>query len=515
MSSQSTGVNNTRRIVFAAVAGCLLVALCIVALGAAGAAYYIFSARTTARSGQTAVEYVLDASPRMTLAAEASNGEASRLVIARSVLAEIVRPADPAVSAALRVFGSGALPQACRDTDLLVPLAPASQLQISDHLRGLQAGAAADAAMAEAMVAAIRDLASLAGPHSLVVVTGGSDSCNPEAGQLIAREAERAGIKLQLFVVGYQVPASQGEAIKGYVAESQGTYLEAFSEEELRAILKAIQDYVDGGSAGQLEYIQTLPTPGVIQTAVAAAALTPAPASGAGTPSAEIPATTPASFATAAAPAVPGGYAAQTACDHPYLPLRLGANWVYQSSEGSFTWKVTEVTGDLSSATAVMVMEVGETTITNNWSCSDQGIVWHNFGAFSAGAADSYAQFELLASDGAWLPAPENLYVGAAWTHAYSMRMTMAGAGDLNMVADVVMNITASGLEQVVAPAGTYETLRLDGTGENTLNIAGVGANADVSTYTYLLARGVGIVRSTTVWDGGSSTIELVSVYIP
>ena len=77
----------------------------------------------------------------------------------------------------------------CQDTDLLVPLAPANQGLISDQLAALTAGAGADAALAEAMVAAIRDLAATAGPHSLVVVTGGADSCNPEAGQLIAREA--------------------------------------------------------------------------------------------------------------------------------------------------------------------------------------------------------------------------------------------------------------------------------------------------------------------------------------
>src|SRR6185436_18160076 len=140
-------------------------------------------------------------SPRMI---EPSEG-GTRLAIAQAVLAEIVRPADTAVTAGLRVFGTGHQPAACQDTDLLVPLAPASQGLISDRLVALTSGAGADAALADAMVAAIRDLAGTRGPHSLVVVTGGADSCNPEAGQLIASEADKAGIKLELFVVGFQV----------------------------------------------------------------------------------------------------------------------------------------------------------------------------------------------------------------------------------------------------------------------------------------------------------------------
>ena len=219
----------------------LFVCLCLGIAG--GAAWGYLNGRAPA--AEPAVEYVLDASPRMSVAGAA--GEETRLVTARAVLAEIVRPADGAVSAALRVFGNGAVPEACRDTELLVPLAPANQSRISDVLGGVQAGLAADAAVAESMIAAIRDLSAVRGPHTLVVVTGGQDSCNPEAGLLIAQEADKAGIELETFVIGYQAPADEAEAIRGMVAESGGggVYLDAHDKIGLHKILEVIQKHVD------------------------------------------------------------------------------------------------------------------------------------------------------------------------------------------------------------------------------------------------------------------------------
>ena len=188
------------------------------------------------------MEYVLDASPRML---QASDG-ATRLSVAEAVLAEIVRPASPSVTAGLRVFGTGQLSGVCQDTDLLVPLAAANQVKISDQLAALQGGAGVNSALGVAMVSAIRDLAAARGPHSLVVVTGGANSCNAQAGQLIAQEAQRQGIQLQVFVVGYQVSSDDGVALQGVVDQTtDAKYIPANTADDLRRSLEAIQAYVD------------------------------------------------------------------------------------------------------------------------------------------------------------------------------------------------------------------------------------------------------------------------------
>src|ERR1700682_2795322 len=95
-------------------AGCLgaVLLLACVTLGVAG--YMAYSRQPAAVASAPSVEYILDATQRMSQMADGEND--TRLNVARGVLAEIVRPSDPTVTAGLRVFGSGAQPAACSDT---------------------------------------------------------------------------------------------------------------------------------------------------------------------------------------------------------------------------------------------------------------------------------------------------------------------------------------------------------------------------------------------------------------
>jgi hypothetical protein len=511
-----------RRPLLLGLGGCALVVLCLALVGGVSALGYFLSQRGQSRAPEPAVEYIMDASPRMSLPAAGS--DASRLAVAQGVLAEIVRPADPTVSAGLRVFGSGALPEACQDTDLLVPLAPANQGQISDRLLALQSGAAADAAMAEAMIAAIRDLAEPRGPHTLVVVTGGADSCNPEAGELIAREAERAGIELKLFVVGYQVNDADAEAIKGAVEESAGTYLGALTEEQLREILEAIQAYVDNGTTTELERIQALATPETLATAVALQA-TPSgpqatPAPGEATPGSDEP-TAEATSAPGTTPQpTPGGglagYPAQTACDHPYFPLRQGATWTYGADFGNYTWTVAEVTGDLDSATATLQMSFSEGTFTYHWNCSSEGVVSYDYGNAAFSSAEGSVDINVISTEGAFLLPADQMEEGASWTHSYEVQMSMSGeGGGMTVTSQSSQHFTASGVESVESEAGSFETLRVDGTATFNVSFPGLPAISSDSSNTYWLAYGVGIIRSNSTAAGESSSAILVSYSIP
>src|SRR5262249_35749199 len=160
---------------------CVLLLMCGLCV-AAVAGWQLYQ-RGRAVAVSPSVEYVLDASPRMALLAE--NGEGSRLSVAQSVLAEVIRPSSPTLTAGLRVFGSGKVPSGCADTDLLVPLALANQEKISTQLLAVNTPSKADAAMAAAVIGALRDLAGATGQRTLVVVTGGSDSCSEQAGALV------------------------------------------------------------------------------------------------------------------------------------------------------------------------------------------------------------------------------------------------------------------------------------------------------------------------------------------
>jgi hypothetical protein len=246
----------------------MILGLCLVLGIGGGVALYVWRRQPPATG--PVVEYVLDASPRMALPDESG---LPRLDVARGVLAEIVRPADPGTQAGLRVFGMGAATAACQDTTLLVPLALKSQPLIADKISGLKASAVADATLAQAIVAAIRDLAAQKGVPSLVVVTGGADSCNADASRVVAQEAKTAAIDLNTYVVGYDVSQAEGEAIKVILDQTpKARYLGAKTEADLRTALRNVQDHIEHPNAP----LATMP-PTASPTATVPPTATPAP----------------------------------------------------------------------------------------------------------------------------------------------------------------------------------------------------------------------------------------------
>jgi hypothetical protein len=505
----------SRRPLWLALGGCALLLVCGLVVVGVGAGAWLFQ-RGRDTDAEPAVEYILDASPRMTTESDVGG---ARLTVAQGVLAEIVRPADPSLTAGLRVFGTGAQVDACKDTDLVVPLAPSSQGEIASRLLDVKAGAAADAAVGEAMIAAIRDLANTAGPHTLVVITGGADSCNAEAGLLVAQEAERAGIDLQTFVVGYQVPAEDAVAIRSLAdAAGDSTYLEALDAEGLRKILEAIQQFVDDPTTTFPTV--TLGTPAVVAVDPGA---TLAPGE---TPIAP-PEATPAGLETEPGPdateatvpgatEVPGGYQAQTACDHPYWPLRPGASWTYAFSEGTYTWSVTDVSGDLDHATATMHLAMAELAIDYHWTCTRAGLVSYDFGNISLPTEGGTFNFTVTSEEGAWLLPADELVPGAAWVNNYTMESDFSGAGvDMQVVTNVAQSFTVAGLESTTLEAGTFDALRVDSTGTYQSSLPGIPTTSMDTTQSTWFAYGVGMVRSESSSMGGSTTTTLVSYSIP
>ena len=500
----------SRRPLLLALGGCVLVALCALVIGGGAAGAWFFTRARVGQPGEPAVEYILDASPRMALATEGG----TRLSVAQGVLAEIVRPADPSLTAGLRVFGTGANADTCKDTDLVVPLAPSNQTEVSSRALEVQAGAAADAALAEAMVAAIRDLAATAGPHTLVVITGGADSCNEQAGQLIAQEAERAGVKLQTFVVGYQVPEDEAEAIRGLVDDAGNTtYLEALDADELRQILNAIQKYVDDPTTTFPTV--TLGTPAAVAigpTLTAGAAATAGPAS---TDAGSDPGPDPTAVVEPDATAGAAGYPAQTACDHPYFPLREGATWTYAMETGSYTWSVTSVSGDLDQAEVTMVFAMDDVTIDYHWTCTREGLVSYDFGNVNV-ASEGSINFEVSNAEGTWLPPAEQMVPGYSWVNNYSMQSSFEGAGtSMTVVTTVNESRTVAGVETSTSEAGTFDTLRVDSTGTYQSSIPGIPTSSFDSSSSAWFAYGVGLVRQVSTGEGSSSTLTLVSYSIP
>ncbi len=506
--------------------GCVVLGLCFLCAASLGGYYLFTTRRTAATTSVPSVEYILDATQRMAQPAAGEND--TRLNVARGVLAEIVRPSDPAVTAGLRVFGSGAQPAACSDTDLLVPLALANQTQISTHLLSITHGVNADAAMGQAMLSAIRDLGALKGKHTLVVVTGGADSCNPQAGALMAAEAQKAGIDLKLFVVGYQVTDDDGSAIKGLVDASGGNYIKADNKEQLKEVLVSIQQFVQdnqsttvtkvlatAAAAVGTQNVVVAGTPAANVTAAASATGTPAPN---GTPSSNStsgPVSTVAPASTVAAATQGSGGSAvtgQTACDNPYFPMRTGATWTFATDNGAVTWTVTGVTGDTTTADSVMVFKTTDLTGTYHWHCTPDGLVSYDFSSLNGSSGT--VSFNLTNHSGTWLPQADKLVPGAAWDNAYTLQGTDSSSGT-SFSNTQTQHFTLVGIEPHDVLGKTLDALHIETTGTSSFSATGAGALSYPIASTYIMARGVGPVQIESKYGTVASTTTLTSYSIP
>jgi hypothetical protein len=218
-------------------------------------------------------------------------------------------------------------------------------------------------------------------------------------------------------------------------------------------------------------------------------------------------------------PTPPGG-GAQTACDHPYLPLRNGATWTYSTESGPTTWTVSGVTGDTESATAELTADFGSGQITWHFQCDANGISSFDFGAISSGELGQFAVMSVKSQSGVFLPPAELLVPGYSWSHSYDLEIqfnaggqTMSGSQSRSEASSV------TGAEAVAFGGQTYDGLQISrrGTSDILIQIQGVDAPPVTTsdTSTMILARGVGIVRTTSQSKDFTSQSDLRSYNIP
>jgi len=435
-------------------------ALAFLCVAAGGVGAFLFFRDRLGPAEEPAVAYILDTSPRMSLSGE----EGTRLSVAQAILAEIVRPADPTYTTGLRVFGSGARPQPCEDTDLVVPFSAANTSAIADRLLGLQVGGAAESALAEAMLEAIRDLDSARGPHYIVVVTGGADSCNPQAGELIVSEAERVGISLETYVVGFQVTEQDAAALKTMTEVATGAaYFDAPNAAALRSVLGSIQRRIE-------------------QPAAVAAS---------------------------------GDYEAQTACDHPYFPLRQGATWSFSSEGYSYSWTVSAVSGDLNNATATFVMDFDGGSTTFEWTCSSDGVYSYDVGTFTADTLGTIGSYRVTSQSGARFPPAAELEAGSSWTSEYTTSFETSVEGfSTSFTTQIQESHSAGALQSLTTGLGTFDAIPISTT-TNSTSTTDFGSFSSSSSSVCWFARGVGMLSCDSDSEGFSSHSELVSYSVP
>lgn len=190
--------------------------------------------RTAEKEAAKSVEIIMDASNSMwgQIAGEA------KITIARRVLAETIGGLPDTMSVGLRVYGHRYGlndPKACTDTELLVPIGPVDKKALVDTVNRIQLKGKTP--LVHSVLEAVKDFEKI--PNgSIVLVTDGIESCGGDIAS-IAPAIKKAGLELQVHVVGFDIKEKEARAELESIAKStQGRYLDARNAGELLSALE-------------------------------------------------------------------------------------------------------------------------------------------------------------------------------------------------------------------------------------------------------------------------------------
>ncbi|MGD8585906.1 MAG: hypothetical protein PVJ75_11190 [Chloroflexota bacterium] len=218
------------------------------------------------------------------------------------------------------------------------------------------------------------------------------------------------------------------------------------------------------------------------------------------------------------------GDGAQSACDHPYLPMRSGAMWNYETSEGPIIWEVVDVQGGLDEATAVLSVTVGDVSLEYQWQCSaGQGLSSFDFANLTSAPVGLDMTIEQVSVDGQFLLPPEEMVVGASWTAellgtvSFSQEIegtSIEATGDMKTVQEH----TIQSADPVEFEGQSVPGLQIEQANTITLMLSLMGTAVEQTISVdnnYELGYGIGIVDQSSVTDFGTETMNLVSYTIP
>lgn len=215
---------------------------------------------------------------------------------------------------------------------------------------------------------------------------------------------------------------------------------------------------------------------------------------------------------------------AQSACDHPYFPMRAGSTWSYSDGANTLTWEVVEVQGDLERATAQMRATIGDVTIDYTWDCAaNEGLASFDFANVGFAPGGIEMTIEQQGGDGVFLLPADQLQPGESWTmNVDSTFAFVQTTGDSDIEVAGEMSNEQQNTVLSTNPV-TFEDQTVDGvqfeqisTIAMTMTVLGSAVDQTINgSGIFELGRGIGMVSQSNSTDLGTSTMELVSYFVP
>jgi hypothetical protein len=193
------------------------------------------------------------------------------------------------------------------------------------------------------------------------------------------------------------------------------------------------------------------------------------------------------------------------ACGNSYYPVKNKANYAYTSSDspaGTFSFRNS--IGDASPAGFTITTKYRKLTITQTWTCKPEGLGAGGLGFTDAASTLAFDRFtNITATNITGVNVPANLAPGMEWTYALDLQGTenvAEGQTAGTMTGHMEMSYKALQMENIVVPAGTFDTIAIEvhTVSEFTI-VSATGETQKISVdsvYTYWYAPGVGWIKS-------------------
>ena len=170
-----------------------------------------------------------------------------------------------------------------------------------------------------------------------------------------------------------------------------------------------------------------------------------------------------------------------TACDHPYYPLRQGAQWVTKTGDGVYTSTVTTVSGDDKQADATYRIEFSTGIVqTSHFLCKDGALA---YGAAAISYPDGHTGTKTpTAASGYALIAADKLVDGATWDWSLTADFSwptyengvFARQSEYQNVSS--QTCTASGPVPITTTLGVFQAMHVDCAGQSISTSGGQSA---------------------------------------
>jgi hypothetical protein len=209
---------------------------------------------------------------------------------------------------------------------------------------------------------------------------------------------------------------------------------------------------------------------------------------------------------------------ATNACNNTWLPVTSNATWSYHVTNGP--------TGDFDYSTQILDLVpdafnemsiIGSVAQTIGWQCTPAGlVVLKPVTGPSASVLSpvTFADFTTTGMSGVTIP--NVISPGDQWTQIFNLHGEHTNADGSVSTSDgtYTNHFTATGVENVTVPNGTFLAMRIDIVAN--LDITAVVSNVPVPVHTSVTATtwyasGIGMVKTISNVEGLSSTVELVT----